>query len=534
MNRVIVITLGIVIALCSVIFAYQMQTKEEYPEEKMPLAKYVAVPTTSTNSVYEDPIMPGDPIEYKEIENPPHDLGKNEIRIESPQENDPSISSVDFINFEGIAGENVRYITARSICHQSQGLPCYEEKIHKPLKIKGPWRWKFTLLAGHNKLIRGMAGVSLSSSGCAEGKYDECSNVTRSFISEAGFLDMGEIAILHSITEPEVTNTLKDKNPVIIRGVAGGKIIRIDINHWCGNAGINQESQIEKSDGKVLNDGTWEWEYKILSENYTLCRGHNALRLRGRVMQGSLPRGAENRDISFAFYSEVGFVPPALSEAMGKITSKQTGRFKSIDEIQPDSSMPIQASLPKDLHKKVCKEHDYHFTDNQLETLKEIEEYLPYTKIHENLSVKIRKPTLAELEEHKLEKRYIHEYSPVLQFFWEGSEYNVIEPVAGSWCNGFSLYVLAPNRIIINLGSAFESSEHIILWDGETWRDLNDIVPVKNPITLGPVNKQSVVIKETHGCCDSYFPTIPRKWSSFVLDVQTLEILDVLLENREF
>lgn len=119
----------------------------------------------------------------------------------------------------------------------------------------------------------------------------------------------------------------------------------------------------------------------------------------------------------------------------------------------------------------------------------------------------------------------------------------IIHGGCGWWFGMFTVYHPQPGRIFINSVVGHESGPVSYLFDGENWHQNYDLLDALihdqtfanrafwTPLSLN-VGKDFFSLTETSYCCDVVEPKYPNKWSEFIFDVMTFELVDVVLHER--
>ena len=185
-----------------------------------------------------------------------------------------------------------------------------------------------------------------------------------------------------------------------------------------------------------------------------------------------------------------------------------------------DPQYLTELALPETKYSKLCERHFFDETDAAFLELSD--EIIKPTIVGENMKVRLRLPTEEEMAAQNTNLTRL-----VLEFL-SGDSAHPPDPIFGWPCGRETkIYYLSSNRIIVDLGTGFETARAIHLWDGTEWHDVYSLVPAKNPLEVGAVNSENFVIRETKACCDIFEPNAQEGWSNFIFDVESLEIIDV-------
>jgi hypothetical protein len=108
------------------------------------------------------------------------------------------------------------------------------------------------------------------------------------------------------------------------------------------------------------------------------------------------------------------------------------------------------------------------------------------------------------------------------------------------WVSNFSVAAPLPDRIIVDSAVGHESGPVVYIWDGKRWQEqyqfLDQFVPTLKkrtfwtPLALR-LNGSRFSLQEIPYCCDGVSPKYPNKWSEFIFDLQTLQLIDVVLHD---
>lgn len=356
--------------------------------------------------------------------------------------------------------------------------------------------WTYTYAAEPLGICRGRSSIVFQSvAHCQMERYSPGCDVSKSFefTSQAGYLYPYAVMMA-----PDKIDAADD---AVLRGYAGPSVRSVEARAWCVDAGTTEIIEIPRP---VDARGEWQWELRLREEDKTKCQG------RVSVDVWSNPKCIEHCE--FQHYASVqrsftdGYLPPEREQAMRKVLALEK---RAITEVTSDPF--ITTRIASDLLVDCA---DIGEENPPLPPV-----VVPDKRLSDGITVRlIGSGTLAFLE-----------------FNAEPSTGVVAPQRFLHSCNDAIIHYLRPDRIILDEGTGFETGPHIYVWDGTLWNTPEGIlkgqVAVQTPLDIGGVNSKYFVIREVPYCCSITAPVVPGRWARYVIDVETMKIVDVYFEE---
>lgn len=403
------------------------------------------------------------------------------------------LRSAQTIAIEGTARSDINTIRAWKFCEGD-----YSGSFVNVPVVGG--KWSFTYSVEPMGICRGRNTIVFQSAAdCSEYYSPNCHD-------SKWFETNSDVGYLYPYAVMLNRDSSKSPDKTILSGIAGSSVDGIDANVWCMSAEVSKTVNLQRPSGV---SGEWHWELPLTVEDKTLCRGQVSVNLRSTNRCTEYCDFHNQLSTATDLFFDDGYFPPEKDQAAQQVLALQ----KNIITQVPDDKS-VQTTIYSDLLTR-CDE-----LEKTNPTLPKI--VVPPKKLDDNLSVQlVGSGTTATLE-----------------FILTGTGSRTIKvPKALSHsCNDATIYYLRPDRIIINQGGGYESGPYISLWNGKEWKDLRKVlqgqVPVQTNLSTGGINKQHFVIKETGYCCDITNPVVLGRWANYVIDVDTLKIIDVFFDDR--
>lgn len=410
------------------------------------------------------------------------------------------------IIFKGVAGPEVSDITVgQSNCAGEPGR--FYRPLYRPDDAE--WHWEY-ILENTANICRGMNHLQFYESPL--NKQAPCNPSTCvDFWSKVGYLPPNELLFYD---EPSSNIGTIHAKEMVFSGLAGSQVIEIEVDIRCMDTELSFSKKIIPQ--RQVGRDELEWTLRLSAEEKTLCLGQNDVTIRPIVSKN--PPGESH---SFYFQSLGGFLPANRQLDAEKILQYKKGPMPDIQ----NQRSPLEMHVNNSSLKNFCKNDPYGLEDGD----DQFDGWIPGAlltssyQLDSDVSVHLRWKKESELESQTWDRA-----TAILEFISKKGDKRIPPPKFVAQCNtSIAVYYFRPDRIIIDLGAGFETPNAILIWDGEKWRYIGDLVPINNPAAMGAANDQMFIIRETGGCCDIYTPTYLDKWSEFLIDVETLDILNV-------
>ncbi len=402
------------------------------------------------------------------------------------------LRSAETIAFEGTARSDITAIRAWKFCEGDYS----GDPVVIPV-VGGKWSFAYSvepmgICRGQNTIVFQSALHCLEtySPDCRESKWFGTD-------SDVGYLYPYAVMLTH---QPR-----KSTDKPILSGIAGSSVYGIDANIWCMNAEVTKTINLQRPSGV---SGEWHWELLLSVAEKTLCRGQVSVNFR-RTERCFEYCDFHNQlsDATDLFFDD-GYYPAEKDEAAQQVLALQKN---IITKVLDDPSVQVTISS-----NQLIQCDDLGATNPPLPKI-----VVPPKKLDNSLSVQlVGSGTTAKIE---------------FMFTGTGSQMIKVPKTVPHSCNDATIYYLRPDRIIINRGNGYESGPYISLWDGIEWKDLGKVlqgqVPVQTVLDIGGVNKQHFVIQEEGYCCDITNPVVLGRWARYVVDIDTLKIVDVFFDR---
>lgn len=195
-----------------------------------------------------------------------------------------------------------------------------------------------------------------------------------------------------------------------------------------------------------------------------------------------------------------------------------------VDQVVGSEGIPISLVVKNEAYKDLCNQNrDGLFLDVSKEEVQAIPIELSDKEPMDEF-------LFAQLKIHGARDGHFSssDMEPILEFSAINNDLKVPPPVHGWACNAdIDIYYYGPDRIVVDMGQGFETSNYISLWYGDKWESIYNFLPISNPVKMGPANEDYFTVMETKGCCSIYHPTVPGHWADFIFNKRTLGIVDV-------
>lgn len=400
------------------------------------------------------------------------------------------LRSAKTITIEGKARDDIHTIRAWKFC---EGDDSGFEDI--PV-IRGQWSFMYTVAPmgicwGRNSI------VFQSTSHCPEYYSPHC--------KESKWFEMdSDTGYLYPYTVRITGESRKSSEKMILSGIADSSVDGIDAHIHCMSAETFHSVHLQRPAGV---NREWNWELPLTIAEKTLCRGQMLVSFWSSTrctIYCNFNNQRKKRNATYLFFDE-GYFPPEKEQAEQQMLALQKN---VITEVSDDPS--VQTIISTELLTP-CDEQE------RTVTLPKV--VVPTKKLDENLSVQLTgSGTRASLEF-------------ILNVEDDSQEFKVPQTIAHN-CNDAKVYYLGPDRIIVRRGYGFISEPYI--WDGNQWKTpemiLKGQAPFQTILDIGEVNKEYFVIQEVR--FGDANPVVMGRWARYVIDVETLKIVDVFFDDR--
>jgi len=321
-------------------------------------------------------------------------------------------------------------------------------------------------------------------------------------------------------------DSLANKLRFTISGTARKDVARIDVQTCKGGDAYRLAK---------FKPGDTTWTYNIDAQLGNLCSGWNTY---------TVTAFADDNATQKLGQAETAFESRAR---VLQLEALQTGQTGSLDKQKAVQSVVFEDSQAFD---EYCA--NFGDFDAQLDTYPELNPpalLTPMTPIGDGLWARVRSGTKADASIAQgafVSSRKHTVNSPTLVFYEKDGERYKPRPdigIVSSWGCPFthpiSVTYVRPDRIFVETGTGFETSQHTYIFDGKNWTLVYDFLKAKVPFIKDyavpldiRVTPTHFTLKETHYCCDDVQTLHPDKWTEYAFDMDTFELVDVAFHDR--